>query len=107
MKKIITLMVTALVALAANAKATLTGPKDGVITVDVESAGDLASYNFSSLTSEQKACTSFYIKGNISQNDLIALADEFTVKNLDLTDASSVNGAWVLTSDQYSYKTRP
>lgn len=105
MKKIITLMVTALVALAANAKATLTGPKDGVITVDVESAGDLASYNFSSLTSEQKACTSFYIKGNIGQNDLIALASEFTVNNLDLTDASSIDGAWVLTSDLYSYKT--
>ena len=89
MKKIITLMVTALVALAANAKATLTGPKDGVITVNVESAGDLASYNFPSLTSEQKACTSFYIKGNIGQNDLIALADEFTVKNLEFVCESN------------------
>lgn len=105
MKKIFTLMVTALVALAANAKATLSGPSEGVITINIENAGDLASYNFNSLTSEQKACTSFYIKGNIGQNDWITLAAKFTVKSIDLTDASNVEGTWVLTDAQYSYKT--
>lgn len=105
MKKIITLIVTALVALAANAKATLTGPKDGVITVNVESAGDLASYNFSSLTSEQKACTSFYIKGNINRDDLVKFAQNFNnVQALDLTDASSVAGTDVFQSGEFNLK---
>lgn len=105
MKKFFTLMVTALVALAANATATLSGPSEGVITINIENAGDLASYNFNSLTSEQKACRSFYIKGNIGQYDWITLAAKFTVKSIDLTDASNVEGTWVLTDAQYSYKT--
>lgn len=104
MKKFFTLMVTALVALAANATATLSGPSDGIITINIENAGDFASYNFNSLTSEQKACTSFYIKGKVNQNDWIALSDNFTVQSLDLSDASEVKDIWMFMQDAYDYK---
>ena len=95
----------ALVALSANAKATITGPEEGIVTINVENAGDLNAFNFSSLTNEQKTCTSFNIKGKINQSDFIALATNFTVKTLDLSDASSVEGVDVLTSNQYNLKT--
>lgn len=105
MKKLLTLMAVVVVAMAANAKAILSGPANGIISINVENEGDLASFDFTSLSNEQKACTSFNIKGNIGQTDLIALSQNFIVKTLDFTDASNIDGTWVLTDGQYDYKT--
>lgn len=92
MKKIFTLMVTALVALVANATVKVTGPENGILSISTDSQGELSAFNLSSLTDEQKACTSVKLIGKFSQGDLEKLVTTLPIDNIDASDVTKLNG---------------
>lgn len=92
MKKFFTLMVTALVALAANATVKVTGPENGILSISTDSQGELSSFDLSSLTDEQKACTSVKLIGKFSQGDLEKLAENFNLIEMDASEVTQFNG---------------
>ena len=92
MKKFFTLMVTALVALAANATVKVTGPENGILSISTDSQGELSSFDLSSLTDEQKACKSVKLIGKFSQGDLEKLVTTLPIDNIDASDVTKLNG---------------
>lgn len=85
-------MVTALVALAANATVKVTGPENRILSISTDSQGELSSFDLSSLTDEQKECTSFKLIGKFSQGDLEKLADNFNLVEMDASEVTQFNG---------------
>ena len=92
MKKIITLMVTALVALAINATVKVSGPEKDILSISADNQGELSWLDFNSLTDEQKSCTSVKLIGQFSANDLEKLVTTLPIDNIDASDVTKING---------------
>ncbi len=81
-----------LVAIAVNATVTVTGPANGILTISTDNQGELSRFDFNSLSTDQKACTSIKLVGKFSQNDLKKMVDNLTVTKLDASDVTEING---------------